>query len=467
LRAVSLLLNARTVWGKGYGDFLTHLRSSGVLAVASVLASAATSAVAQITIYDAAAPVQSAKRGVSAGTLDASDFTALSPGVSWWYNYGATPNQTVPANSGMTFIPMAWDGDSGELSSLSSYLAGLPAGNRPPVILAINEPNITGQAVMTPSQAATVYANVVAIAKPYGIPVSGPQMPTGGDTGITSTSQYLSDFYSASSTPVAGIGIHPYDNFGAFTSEVGQGVSDAGGRTLTVSEFDYYDATSTSAQLNYMVQAVDYLENDPSVTSYAWFYARTSNPSSSPYISLLTASPGVLSTLGQLYVNMPVHSPNVYYRPNGQLQADRYTTATSESISLTSDPTPGIYADMTSTAANALLNYDIYVAQAGTFLVGLRNGGASGDIKLFDGATLLSTVIAPGGAYITLSTDINLPAGYDSLTVELQNSGQVIDSLNFTAVPEPACLSMIAGGLFVLQLRRGRRRQVDRIPSLS
>jgi hypothetical protein len=423
---------------------------------------------AQVTIYDASAPVQSAKRGVAAGTLDASDFTALSPGVSWWYNYGATPNQTVPANSGMTFIPMVWDGDSGELSSLSSYLGGLPAGNLPPVILTINEPNITGQAVMTPTQAASVYQSVVAIAKPYGIPVSGPQMPTGGDTGVTSTSQYLSDFYTATnaiSTPVAGIGIHPYDNFAGFTSDVSQGITDAGGRTLTVSEFDYYDATSVAQQLNYMVQAVDYLENNPNVTSYAWFYARTSDPTSSPYISLLTASPGVLSALGQLYVNMPVHSPNVYYRPNGQLQADRYVTATGVSISLTGDTTPGIYCDMTSTTANALLNYDIYVAQAGTFDVGLRDAGTAGNMKLLDGATLLSTVFAPGGAYNTLSTEINLPAGYDSLTLQLQNSGQVVNYLDFSPVPEPgACLSMIAGGLSLLQLRPRRTRRVARIP---
>jgi hypothetical protein len=216
-----------------------------------------------------------------------------------------------------------------------------------------------------------------------------------------------------------------------------------------------------------MVQAVDYLENDPNVTSYAWFYARTSDPSSSPFISLLTASPGVLSALGQLYVNMPVHSPNVYYRPNGQLQADRYTTATGVSISITGDTTPGIYCDMTSTTANALLNYDIYVAQAGTFDVGLRDAGNAGNMELLDGATLLSTVFAPGGAYNTLSTEINLPAGYDSLTLQLQNSGQVIDYLNFASVPEPAsCVLMFAGGLSVLQLRRGRTRRVARIPSL-
>ena len=451
---------------------MIQLRSTGVLFFAWASASAATSVVAQVTIYDASAPVQSAKRGVTVagGTaLSAPDFAALSPGASWWYNYGPTPDQTVPADSGMTFVPMIFDGGSSSEASLSSYLAGLPAGSRPPVILAVNEPNQTGQANLTPTQAAAVYQQTQAIAAPYGIPVSGPQMPTGGNTGNStnnwdSTSVYVSDFYTAASaisTTVTGIGIHPYDNFSAFTSEVSPGFSDAGGRTLTVSEFDYYDATSVTQQLQYMVQAVDYLENDPNVTSYAWFLARTSpDGSSAPFISLLTASSGVLSALGELYVNMPVHSPNVYYRPNGQLQADRYTTATGVSIGLTGDTTPGIYCDMTSTTANALLNYDIYVAQAGTFDVGLRDAGVAGNIRLLDGATLLSTVSAPGGAYNTLSTEIYLPAGYDSLTVQMQNSGQVIDYLNFTPVPEPApCLLMFAAGLSVLQFRRVQTRR--------
>jgi autotransporter-associated beta strand protein len=412
---------------------MPHLRSRRVLAAASALAVAVSSASAAEQVYDAEAAVQSPKRGVAVGgTLSASDFTALNPGVSWWYNYSPTPNQTVPTNAGMTFFPEVWGSDSGELSSLSSYLS---AGNRPPEILTINEPNISGQAVMTPAQAATTYANVEAIASPYGIPVSGPQMPAGGDTGITSTSQYLTDFFqdcAANNTTVAGTGAHIYDNFGGFTYNLQQAEADAGGRPVSVTEFAYYDATSVEQQLQYMIPAVDELENDPNVPFYSWFIARSSSPSSSPYISLLNTAAGSLSTLGQAYVSMPVHSTSIYYRPNGRLQSDRYTTTSNATISATNDTNAFSFADMNASASNALVNYNLYVAQAGIYTVNFRVGGASGLFTLLDGsATFGSVNLAYTGTYQTLGTEVNLPAGYDSITLQMQNSGEAINYLQF------------------------------------
>ena len=112
------------------------------------------------------APVQSRKHGIAVNTMSAADFQVLAPGVSWFYDWGVN-NWTVPTNAAMSYIPMAWNGGSGFQTSLSSYLA---AGNQPWRVFAINEPNLLGQAYMTPSNSAVAFKQVQAICDPYHIP---------------------------------------------------------------------------------------------------------------------------------------------------------------------------------------------------------------------------------------------------------------------------------------------------------
>src|ERR1700690_4577112 len=66
---------------------------------------------AQTQIVNCDAPVQSRKRGLGVNSLSDLDFRALAPGVSWYYNWGATP-LAKPADVAMDFLPMAWNGDS-------------------------------------------------------------------------------------------------------------------------------------------------------------------------------------------------------------------------------------------------------------------------------------------------------------------------------------------------------------------
>ena len=130
---------------------------------------------AQTQIVNCDAPVQSRKRGIAVNSMSAADFEAVAPGVSWYYNWGATP-LTLPGDVTMDFIPMAWNGSSGFQTSISSYLA---AGNRPWRVFALNEPNFTGQADMTPSNSAVTFIQVKAICDPYNIPVIAPHMAIG------------------------------------------------------------------------------------------------------------------------------------------------------------------------------------------------------------------------------------------------------------------------------------------------
>src|SRR5579862_9851046 len=58
---------------------------------------------------------KSPKRGVAYDLASSADMAALSPGVSWWYNWSPNPNSSVPANYAsqfaMDFYPMLWNGN--------------------------------------------------------------------------------------------------------------------------------------------------------------------------------------------------------------------------------------------------------------------------------------------------------------------------------------------------------------------
>ncbi len=133
------------------------------------------SVLAQPQIVNCDAQVQSRKRGLGVNSLSDADFRALAPGVSWYYNWGATP-LAKPADVVMDFLPMAWNGSSSFQTSISSYLA---AGNRPWRVFALNEPNLKGQAFMTPTNSAVTFKQVKAICDPYNIPVIAPHMAIG------------------------------------------------------------------------------------------------------------------------------------------------------------------------------------------------------------------------------------------------------------------------------------------------
>src|ERR1700689_1112339 len=57
----------------------------------------------------------SAKRGIAYDLASPADLKALSPGVTWWYNWASTPNGKVPADYRtryrMDYYPMLWNGD--------------------------------------------------------------------------------------------------------------------------------------------------------------------------------------------------------------------------------------------------------------------------------------------------------------------------------------------------------------------
>ncbi len=401
------------------------------------------------TIVNCNAPVQSRKRGIAVNTLSTADFQALAPGVSWFYDWGVN-NWTVPNGVSMSYIPMAWNGGANFQTSLSSYLA---AGNRPWRVFAINEPNLKGQAFMTPSNTAVAFKQVKAICDPYNIPVICPHMAEGtaladsitncydpiqgSNVNYTTEEPFLEAFFSycSSNTPAtpAGISDHSYGGYGDLTYWTGLMHSDFPTQTVWVTEFNT-SASSDAAALANLIPSVDYCERTPWIEGYSWFMARIGGD---PYNSLLNGS-GVLTPAGQAYVQMPVHDTNLFYRIPGQLQAARYVTMSQMSIAPTSD-TNGL-ADMITTAAGGSLNYNLQVDTAGSYPLNFRVSGATGQINVYEGGALLGTANIPTASWSTVSTTVTLPAGTQTLEVVLSANGQHLNWMQFQSVNGPVAV---------------------------
>jgi hypothetical protein len=72
---------------------------------------------------------------------------------------------------------MVWGGHPLALCRLDQYLAS--TSPKPPAVFAINEPNLRGQAFLTPRRTAEVYRKVKIITDKYDIPLVGPHMALG------------------------------------------------------------------------------------------------------------------------------------------------------------------------------------------------------------------------------------------------------------------------------------------------
>jgi fibronectin type 3 domain-containing protein len=411
---------------------------------------------AQIQIVNCDAPIQSRKRGLGVNSLSDLDFRALAPGVSWYYNWGATP-LVKPADVAMDFIPMAWNGQTSFQTQLASYLA---AGNRPGRVFALNEPNLAGQAFMTPSNSANTFKQVKAICDPYNIPVIAPHMAIGSasnasitaydpiqGSNVTYTFQepFLNAFlYYCGSTPPAGAATHSYGGYGEITWVLSTMHTDYPTQTVWLTEFNT-SATSDTTALANLIPSVDYCERTPWVEGYAWFMARLSG---NPYNSLLTPTSGVLTPAGQAYLQMPVHSTNIFYRIPGRLQAERYVTMNLMNIAPTTDVNG--FADMAASAVGGNVDYNLQVDTPGNYPLSFRAAGNTGLIKVYNGGTLLGAVNVTQAGWSTVSTNIFLAAGPQTLHVVLGANAQRMNWLDFLATngtPSiPSGLTATAGG---------------------
>lgn len=421
-----------------------RLASFGLIGLAvSCLSAVQAAPPTGIRIVGCDQPVQSKKRGVCANRLEAADFAALEPGVSWWYNWHHTTSDPKPKNARMEFLPMAWGHNPASLAGLEKYLA---AGNRPRQVLAINEPNLRGQAFLTPQQAASLYARVKAVADKYRIPVAGPQMALGSSASDSITAfdplenkettyTFMVPFekaflHYAKGTPVRATSLHSYGPFGEMRWAV-ETMYKEFRRPVWVTE--YAHVPDAAQGMTYLMQATDFLERTPYVEGYAWFKER--GPEADYVASLLQKQPGKLTPMGIAYVSMPVHDGDLYYRIPGRLQAEKYVRLNKAEIWPTTDGGDG-FAQMTSDEKGAILAYNVQADKAGTYTLRLRTSGEAGKIDVLRGKEVLGSVAsgasdADARSWQTLTTNISLPAGPQTIHVRFATKGQTMNWMEF------------------------------------
>jgi hypothetical protein len=257
---------------------------------------------------------KSAKRGIAYDIASAADFAALAPGLGWWYNWAATPQGGTVADLrsryGMDYIPMLWNQTFNDAQTTSMLLAN------PPIryLLALNEPNLNGQATRTPAEAAALWPRIEKIAADTGVKIVGPQITWGNLAGYEDPVVWLDAFYAAYRAANANrdpqidyLGFHWYD----------YGLKDQLDRLLKygkpfwVTEMANWHVGDGSAAIDsvdkqkaQMTEMVQLCEARADVFRYAWFTGRGGADLNHKFTTLLGAD-GVLTDLGRHYLGLP------------------------------------------------------------------------------------------------------------------------------------------------------------------
>src|SRR5262249_45204520 len=134
-------------------------------------------------------------RGVAYGYNSVADLTALSAGISWWYNWAAQPDNTMVASAhaglGVEYVPMAWGEDS-----IASLATKVPADAR--ALLGFNEPNFGSQANLTPEQAAALWPQLEDFARQHDLALVSPAVNyCGGSCNVANPFDWLDQFFAA------------------------------------------------------------------------------------------------------------------------------------------------------------------------------------------------------------------------------------------------------------------------------
>jgi hypothetical protein len=252
---------------------------------------------------DAARGASGGKRGIAYGYHSDADLTALSAGISWWYNWSPQPDGTLTqsyAALGVEFVPMIWGGNF----NAADLAKRVPAGAK--YLLTFNEPEAGAQSNLTPAQAAALWPKVEAFAQSRNLQIVSPGVNfCGGNCNETSPYDWLDKFFAAcAGCQVDYVALHWYAcTKAALTSTLAQYEAKYK-KPLWVTEFSCLDSSNITAaiELQYAQDAVAALEADPMVFRYAWFTGRDSQQ---PAVNLLGAASGALTPLGQTYVALP------------------------------------------------------------------------------------------------------------------------------------------------------------------
>lgn len=260
---------------------------------------------------------KSAKRGIAFDLSSTADLTAISKGVSWWYNWAPIYNAKVPTSFnqmyGMDFIPMLWGGNT-STNDITLVKNLILSRSEIKYLLVMNEPNLKDQANRTPTQAATDWIKYEQVINDLALKgrtvfLVGPAMSWGTMTNYSNPVKWLDSFYVAYKSANGGrepkidyLAFHWYDYGLASQLDALKKYN----KKIWVTEMANWNSqiNSYAKQAVQMQEMVGLCESRDDVFRYAWFYGRGSFPDTK-FTYLFTQKDGELSDLGKLYISLP------------------------------------------------------------------------------------------------------------------------------------------------------------------
>ena len=118
------------------------------------------------------APASDAKKGVAAWSFPGAGQALAQSGASWYYTWSASPAVGAASGGGPRFVPLIWGAANVNAGTLSQVRG------EGPDLLSFNEPDMSGQANMSPAQALSLWPQLMAT----GLRLGSPAVATGGAT---------------------------------------------------------------------------------------------------------------------------------------------------------------------------------------------------------------------------------------------------------------------------------------------
>jgi len=188
--------------------------------------------------------------------------------ITWGYNWGSSGFDQLDKQ--FEFVAMLWGSQGFDTWEVNADLA-IKAGNKH--LVSFNEPDIGGQATMSPAAAAEAY-------KTYMNPFAGRALL--GGPAVTNSMQpgqgleWLKAFLTACNDEchIDFFPVHWYDptgNMDSLKQHLSQTHDIAGGKNVWLSEFGLGGGGSQDAQVAFLKQALPYLDQTSYVERYAYF----------------------------------------------------------------------------------------------------------------------------------------------------------------------------------------------------
>ena len=394
-------------------------------------------------------------RGVGFGFRNREDVLLLDPAIGWSYNWTTHPRPEIEElfrELGHDFFPMVWSGlsDAGE-QNIRDFIARNPHIR---YIQAFNEPMLTDQANLTPTQAAERWPRFRNLANELGLKIVSPSLNWGTMPGFTDANVWFDAFLAhpnVSLDDIDVISVHSYA--GMFGLKYFINRFRRYERPIWVTEWNqWYGTESAAQQMAFMSQSIQLMQADPMVTRHAWFYPRagTRPPNSPPFMDLLDRNqPPGLTPLGEVFVNLSSQDRTIWQSiDNHILLAHTYTNTSASETEFrmngtivlgpparpTTDDTGHL--ELHNMRLGQWVEYQIDVTRP-VSIIRLRYANfIASSIEVSLNGDVVSTVALPytGGDRIwnTATADISLPQGRHTIRLRVTEGGFL--SLNWMKI---------------------------------